>query len=457
MGSFFWRGARRRLLSAGGSAFLAGALLLSGLVQAVPMAAADSVGEIVVQLAPGKTADDLNRAFGTTTQLKFSSGGQVLVKSNTVNATLDNMQRNPRGLVVWAELNARADDPRAQDDSGSDDKNCPAPPPGTPVDTKAQDDSGSDQRCAKVLLPTGALLYPGQYAIQLTDLDEADNIRKGQGQTIAILDTQVDVLHPVFLGVDLNLGAILNLNLGDLNLLGAGVTRITKPLNLVPNSLLTTTLGTLSTQKRSVGHGTFVAGVAVRAAPAAKIMPVAVLNPDGRGSTAQVAAGIRYAVDNGATVINMSLHTSTDTRVLREAVEYALSKNVVVVAAYGNEGLNQPKVFPADYPGVISAIATDRNDQRASFSNYGRPGVVAAPGVNIISAYPTARYAIGSGTSYSAPWVAGEAAMVRQGNPTLKPAEVLKLIQRTSDDVSAKNGGAPTFRVNHLCAVQTCK
>src|SRR5262249_26188858 len=187
--------------------------------------------------------------------------------------------------------------------------------------------------------------------------------------------------------------------------------------------------------------GTFVAGLVARSAPDAKIMPIRVLNDDGRGSTAQVAEGIRWAVNHGADVINMSLDTPTDTRVLRDAVNYALSKNVVLVAAYGNEGKNTPAVYPADYPGVISVMPTDQNDKRATFSNYGRAGLVAAPGVNIISAYPTLMWAIGSGTSFSTPLVAGEAALILGANPKYTPSQVLDQIQRTSDDVSSANGG----------------
>jgi thermitase len=151
----------------------------------------------------------------------------------------------------------------------------------------------------------------------------------------------------------------------------------------------------------------------------------------------------------------MSLSTPSDTRVLSEAVKYARQKNVVLVAAYGNEGLSQPKVYPADYEGVISVMATDRNDRRASFSNYGRPGVVAAPGVNIISAYPgLTLYALGSGTSYAAPWVAGEAALIRADKPGISAPQVVSHIQATAEDVSAANGGVRTLRVNAHRAVR---
>ena len=330
-------------------------------------------------------------------------------------------------IISWAEENVKADDPRAQDDSGAD-PFCPAPPPDVPTQAKGQDDSCADPRCTKIIPITGLLRYPGQYAVDKTDLDQAHKISRGQKQLIAVVDTQVDLLHPTFL-----LRIRTNLE-----------------LNLVSNSILTA----LPTSGRAPGHGTFVAGAALLAAPSADILPVRVLNDDGRDSTAQVAAGIRYAVGKGATVINMSLHTPTDTRAMREAAAYAQSKGVILVAAYGNEGKDTPAAYPADSPGVISMMATDQNDKRATFSNYGRKGLVAAPGVNVISVYPLLMWAIGSGASYVSPLVAGEAALIESLKPDLTPEQVLQIIQNTSDDVSAVNGGASTKRINAYNAVR---
>jgi thermitase len=104
---------------------------------------------------------------------------------------------------------------------------------------------------------------------------------------------------------------------------------------------------------------------------------------------------------------------------------------------------------------VISVMAVDKNDVRASFSNYGRPGLVAAPGVNVISAYPTLMWAVGSGTSYATPWVAGTAALVREHHRSATPAQVKDVIQRSADDVSKANGGTRTVRVNAERALAT--
>jgi subtilisin family serine protease len=421
MGFCSWLGARYRIRSTVASATLAAALLLSGIIQPAQMAAADSLGELIVQPAPGKSINDVNVKFKTSTQIQFVDTTQALVRSNAVKTTLAQMQADAMSsspTVSWAEENVRADDPRAQDDSGAD-PFCPPPPSDVPTQTSAQDDSGADQRCTRIIPVTGALRYGTQYALDKTDLDRAHFVNKGRGQVIAVLDTQVDALHPAFL------------------------LRVRGGLDLVPNSLLTA----LPTQGRARGHGTFVAGVALLAAPEANILPVRVLNDDGRGSTAQVAAGIRWAVKHGATIINLSLHTPTDTRTMREAVSFAQNKGVVLVAAYGNEGKNLPTAYPADYPGVISVMATDQQDRRATFSNYGRQGLIAAPGVNVISSYPTAMWAIGSGTSYATPLVAGEAALVRALKPGANPAQVQEIIQSTAD----------VRRINGLNAVNAAR
>jgi subtilisin family serine protease len=433
MGPGSWRGTPRRIRSTAGAVALAFTLLVPGVMQSTPIAAADSLGELVVQAAPGKSIADVNRKFGSVTELAIVNSTptvvtQALVKSQAVNATYAAMQADAKSAtptVGWVEPNVAADEPRAQDDSGAD-PYCPKPPAdlGT-SDVNGQDDSGADGRCTRQIPIGGLLHYPNQYGVSRAAFDRAQTVEKGDGIIVAVLDTQVDALHPTF----------LLRTIGGLDLLGA--------------SLFTT----LSTKGADHGHGTFVAGVVLRAAPAAKIMPVRVLDDDGRGSTAQVAAGIRWAVAHHADVINMSLDTPTDSRVLREAVAYALSQNVVLVAAYGNEGKNSPAVYPADYPGVISVMATDQDDVRASFSNYGRPGVVAAPGVNIISTYPQGLFAVGSGTSYAAPWVAGEAALILDHNANLTPAQVLTQIQKTADDVSGANGGTKFTRINSYRAL----
>ncbi len=169
------------------------------------------------------------------------------------------------------------------------------------------------------------------------------------------------------------------------------------------------------------GHGTHVAGIAAAVTNngrgvagvswGARIMPVKVLDAAGNGTFADVAAGITWAADHGAQVINLSLGGTSASSVLQDAVDYASAKGVVIVAAAGNYGANFV-LYPARFPNVIAVAATDSTNARADFSDYGPEVDVAAPGVDILSTFPGG-YGYLSGTSMSTPFVAGLAAILR--------------------------------------------
>ena len=209
------------------------------------------------------------------------------------------------------------------------------------------------------------------------------------------------------------------------------------------------------------GHGTHVSGIAaavtdnnrgiagVAFPDNIKIMVVKVLSDSGIGFTSDEAKGIRYATDNGAKVINLSLG-SGDSQTIRDAVTYAWNKGVVLVAAAGNDG-NNTKIYPASYPNVISVAATDYADARASFSNYNNEVDVAAPGVNVFSTFPSYKfyigtvsgraryYDVGSGTSMATPQVAGLAGLLFAQNPTRSNAAVRNIIETTANDLGNLN------------------
>lgn len=164
------------------------------------------------------------------------------------------------------------------------------------------------------------------------------------------------------------------------------------------------------------GHGTHVAGIIEAATNngtgvasigfRGTILPVKVLDAQGVGTYADVANGIIYAVNHGAKIINLSLGGPSFSQTLEDAVNYALNHSVVVVAAAGNTGSNAPE-YPAAFPGVLAISATDMTDNLASFSSYGADIFASAPGVNILSTFNNNSYATLSGTSMSAPQVAG--------------------------------------------------
>ena len=165
------------------------------------------------------------------------------------------------------------------------------------------------------------------------------------------------------------------------------------------------------------GHGTLCAGLIAAVAPRAMIMPLRVFDDNGQADIFTITKAIRYAVKNQVNVLNMSFGISTNSRSVREAVATAIAANIVVTGSAGNANTSTPQ-YPASYSSVLSVAATDMNDKKGSFSNYGSSVSVSAPGVNIISAYPGGYYAVVSGTSFAAPIVAGEAALVRSKQVT---------------------------------------
>ena len=167
------------------------------------------------------------------------------------------------------------------------------------------------------------------------------------------------------------------------------------------------------------GHGCSVAGIIAANtdngigiagfAPNSSILPVRVLGPSGSGSMADVAAGIVYAADNGADIINLSLGSAVGSQVTQDAVNHALVKGVTVIASAGNSGGNLPG-YPARYEGVVAVGAIDADGSRSSFSNKG--GDIWAPGRDVHTIYLNNGYKALNGTSFSAPYVAAMAAVM---------------------------------------------
>ncbi|MEK7317256.1 MAG: S8 family serine peptidase [Candidatus Eisenbacteria bacterium] len=198
----------------------------------------------------------------------------------------------------------------------------------------------------------------------------------------------------------------------------------------------------------SAGHGTHVAGIIATGAPDAQLLIARVLDADGRGDFANVAAGVRWALDRGARVINLSLGGVRGSNIVQDALEAAESTGVVCVSSAGNWGSDKPEEFPAKSSHVAAVAAVDAGNAPASFSSFAGYVAVSAPGVAIRSSYLDGRYASWSGTSMAAPFVSATAALLVSIHPNWDLRLVMMRIGNTaspvvtSDAVLAEKFGA---------------
>ncbi|WP_233714655.1 S8 family serine peptidase [Kribbella jiaozuonensis] len=298
----------------------------------------------------------------------------------------------------------------------------------------------------KSAIPNDWLYTNYQKYLSTVRVDKAWDLSKSAGtQTIGVLDTGVDAGHPDLVGHLLpgynTFNTALPPNDGD----GHG----------------TATTGIIAA---GTSNSTGIAGVAWNA----KVRPVKVLDDTGSGDDTNLINGINWAVKNGVRVINMSLGGEGDDPVLHTAIQNAVAKGVVLVAAAGNTGGDSSNHFPGAYPEVLSVGATNQAGVLTSFSSYGDSVDLAAPGYDITSTSPRAGtpagyepYFLGlAGTSFSSPIVAGVAALVRNKWPSFTPAQVMARLKATARDAGPRGtdpyygagildayaalGGAPT-------------
>ncbi|WP_084284329.1 S8 family serine peptidase [Solirubrobacter soli] len=263
------------------------------------------------------------------------------------------------------------------------------------------------------------------------NLPEAWNLTSGAGVTVAVIDSGARIEHP-----DLAPNIWTNFN----EVPGNGIDDDNNGyIDDVHGVDLSSTQPGQDVSD-GFGHGTHVAGIiaaarngrgVVGAAPQAKLMIIKALGNDGSGTTGSVAEGIRYAVANGARIINMSLTSTENDQRVADAVQTAAAANVLVVASAGNDSkdIDTQPAYPAALaaPNLLAVASTDPANGRdlSSYSNYGKLTVqVAAPGADILSTANDGGYVVKSGTSMAAPMVAGVAALVAAASPGISAVDL---------------------------------
>jgi Subtilase family len=248
---------------------------------------------------------------------------------------------------------------------------------------------------------------PAQYVVAKLRLPEAHTLARGANVTVAVIDSGIDVKHPELLN-----------SIGD-------------------------SFDALGSKEGPHVHGTGIAGAIVAharligSAPEARILAIRAFGtaPKGAESTSYVILkSLDYAALHGAQIVNMSFAGPRDP-VIERSIAATAARGIVMVAASGNAGPTSPPLYPAANPNVIAVSATDAQDRLFPASNRGNHIALAAPGVDIFLPAPDEKYQVISGTSFSAAYVSGLAALVLERNPALKPEQVRVILTKTARDL----------------------
>ncbi len=248
---------------------------------------------------------------------------------------------------------------------------------------------------------------PAQYAVAKLKLPQAHKLAHGMNVTIAVIDSGIDVSHPELANT------------------------------------ISDTFDALGSKEGPHVHGTGIAGAIAAhgrlmgSAPEARIIAIRAFSNTSGGAESSsyiIIKSLNYAVLHGAQIINMSFAGPKD-MLIERGIAATAARDVVLVAAAGNAGPKSPPLFPAANPNVIAVSGTDAQDRLFTASNRGVHIALAAPGTDIFLPAPDQKYQMTSGTSFSAAYVSGIAALLLERNPTLKPNEVRAILTTTARDL----------------------
>jgi hypothetical protein len=249
-----------------------------------------------------------------------------------------------------------------------------------------------------------------QYAVAQLRLPQAHALVRGMNVTIAMIDSGVDAKHPEL-------------------------------ANSVADNF-----DALGSSEGPHSHGTGIAGAIVAharlmgSAPEARLLAIRAFGSKGSKSPEStsyiILRGLNYAVEHGAQIVNMSFAGPKDPLIER-GIAATAARGILMVAAAGNAGAKSPPLYPAAYPNVIAVSGTDAQERLFAASNRGNHIALAAPGADVFLPAPDEKYQVTSGTSFSAAYVSGVAALMLERNPALKPSDVRAILIRTARDLGA--------------------
>jgi hypothetical protein len=248
-----------------------------------------------------------------------------------------------------------------------------------------------------------------QYAVAQLRLPQAHQLARGMNVTIAVIDSGVDAKHPE-----------------------------------LANSVADT-FDALGSKEGPHVHGTGIAGAIVAharlmgSAPEARLLAIRAFGVGSKGAESTsyvILRGLDYAAEHGAQIINMSFAGPKDPLIER-GVAATAARGILMVAAAGNAGAKSPPLYPAAHPNVIAVSGTDAQEKLFTASNRGNHIAIAAPGADIFLPAPDEKYQITSGTSFSAAYISGVAALLLERNPALKPGDVRAILMKTASDLGA--------------------
>jgi len=263
--------------------------------------------------------------------------------------------------------------------------------------------------------------FSEQPAFEIIELAEVAGTIAGSGVTVALLDTGIDSSHELLAGRIAAGGWNFISGTDDVSDVGTGIDQDGD--------------GAID---EMVGHGTFMAGLIAGIAPSASILPVKVLNGDGRGDLFTVAQGIYHAVDSGADVINLSLAVEDGEDFLVASIEHAVAAGVPVIVAAGNLG-SGAEMYLVESAETISVAGTDEVDVKCQFSNFAEHIKLSAPACSVVSTVPGNGYAEWEGTSMSAAMTAATVALLLSAAPELTPGQVEDVLESSAAGIDAAN------------------